>query len=315
MTEDLDFILKNLGERFEIEKNKTRLKELEFEVSNPDLWTKNRFEAEKKTKEYGKLKNLVTDFESITNAEEARAFEAEYMPKNEYENLPALISVYPGAGGEDAADWGGMLMKMYGLYAARRGWKTRMIDDDTIEIKGEDAYNILKNESGVHRLVRISPYDSKGLRHTSFALVEVLPDLGKIKTDIEIPEKDIKVDFNRSSGPGGQNANKVETVVKVTHIPTGLTATSSVERGQSQNREIAMNILKARLLKLMKEKQETEISNLKTKVSIEWGHQIRSYVLHPYKMVKDHRTEYETSKVDDVLNGQLDELVEAELNL
>lgn len=315
MSEDLDFIIKNLSERFEIEKNKTRLKELEFEVSDPDLWTKNRLEAEEKTKEYGKLKNLLTDFENIMTVEDARAFEADYMPKNEYEMLPALISVYPGAGGEDAADWAIMLLKMYEAYAGKRKWKTRMIDDDTMEVKGEDAYNILKNESGVHRLVRISPFDSKGLRHTSFALVEVLPDLGKIKTDIEIPEKDIKVDFNRSSGPGGQNVNKVETAVRIVHIPTGLTASSSVERGQAQNREIAMNILKAKLLKLMKEKQETEISNLKTKVSIEWGHQIRSYVLHPYKMVKDHRTDYETSKVDDVLNGQLDELVEAELKL
>ncbi len=315
MNEDLDFILKTLAERFEIEKARITLKELEFEVSDPDIWNKDRFAAEEKTKEYGKLRNLITDFDDIRTIEEARKFETDYMPKNEYEMLPALVSVFPGAGGDDAADWARMLFEMYEGFVKKRGWKTRMIDDDTMEVKGEDAYNILKNESGVHRLVRISPYDSKGLRHTSFALVEILPDLGQAKTDIEIPEKDVKVEFNRSSGPGGQNVNKVETAVRVIHIPTGLSASSQVERSQSQNRELAMKILKAKLLKLMKEKQETEITNLKTKVSIEWGHQIRSYVLHPYRLVKDHRTDYETSRVDDVLNGQLDELIEAELKL
>lgn len=316
MSEELDFIVKKIAERFSIEDKRRELKELEFEISDQDIWVKDKQNAERKTREYGQIAAMIADFDAIKTPDDARKFEVNYMPKNEYEFLPALISVYPGAGGQDAEDWSVMLLQMYEGYADNRNWKTRRVDGDTIEIKGEDAYNVLRRESGVHRLVRISPYDSKGLRHTSFALVDVLPDLGKIDADkIQIPDGDIKVEFTRSSGPGGQNVNKVETAVRVVHIPTGLFASSQVERSQAQNRERAMVILKAKLAKLMKERKESEITNLKTKISPEWGHQIRSYVLHPYKMVKDHRTNYETSKVDEVLSGKLDSFIEAELKL
>jgi len=316
MTEETDRLKKIISEKFAIEEKRIKLKELTFAVSDPDIWKGDKGLAEAKMKEYGTLKSEIDDFDAIARPEDAHRFEERFITKNKYEHLPAIISVSPGAGGDDAADWAGILLEMYQGYAAKRGWKTSRIDEDTIEIKGEDAYNILRKEYGVHRLVRISPYDAKKLRHTSFALVEVLPAFEKLDADeVEVPEKDIKVDFTRSSGPGGQNVNKVETAVRVIHVPTGLSASSQVERSQAQNRERALAILKAKLIKLLEEKQETEIESLKTRVSPEWGHQIRSYVMHPYKLVKDHRTEYETAKIDDVLTGNLDGFIEAELKL
>ncbi len=214
------------------------------------------------------------------------------------------VSLYPGAGGDDAKDWANMLLRMYSRYAEKRSWQKRLIDDNVIEIKGEGAYGRLKDESGVHRLVRISPFDSKGLRHTSFTLVEVLPEIKN--EELQIPEADLKVDFFRSSGPGGQNVNKVETAVRVVHIPTGLKASAQTERSQSANRERAMGILKAKIVLLMEEKHQKELSALKSKAEPDWGHEIRSYVLYPYKQVKDHRTKEKISRVEEVLEGDLD---------
>lgn len=219
----------------------------------------------------------------------------------------AFISVYAGAGGEDAKDWARMLLRMYERFANRKKLGIKRINDNTIELKSEGIYTRLKEEYGVHRLVRISPYDAKKLRHTSFALVEVLPELPEIESkNISIPEKDLKFEFYRSSGPGGQNVNKVETAVRVIHIPTGLSASSQAERSQTANRERSINLLKVKLLKAMEEKKEKELANLKTKVVPEWGHEIRSYVLHPYKQIKDHRTGKKISRVEEVLDGNLD---------
>ena len=217
------------------------------------------------------------------------------------------ISVLAGAGGDDAKDWAKMLLRMYELYGKRKGLRARSINDNTIELSGSGVYERLKEESGVHRLVRISPYDAKKLRHTSFALVEVLPDLPKVdEVKLQIPERDLKIEFSRAGGPGGQNVNKVETAVRIVHLPTGFSISSRVERSQAMNRERAMHLLKAKLAKLMEEKHENEIGNLRVKVAPEWGHEIRSYVLHPYKQVKNHKTGLKISKVEEVLEGNLD---------
>ena len=234
--------------------------------------------------------------------------------ENNYQFL--TIAAFPGVGGQDAKDWSKMLLEMYEKYAVRQKWRSRYLNDYTLEIKGRKAYDLLFKESGVHRLIRISPYDAKKLRHTAFSLIEILPELPKFRADqINIPEKDIKIDFFRSSGPGGQNVNKVETAVRLVHLPTGVTAVSQAERSQIQNRERAMALLKAKLVKVMEENRETRLENLRVKVAPKWGSQIRSYVLHPYKKIKDHRTQAQTSRVDDVLNGDLDNFIEAELEL
>lgn len=228
-----------------------------------------------------------------------------------YNSNIATVSVLAGAGGDDAKDWARMLLRMYERFSDLKKWTKRYINENTLEIKGQGAYERLKEESGVHRLVRISPYDAKKLRHTSFALVEVLPELPAVEAaHLQIPEKDLKFEFFRSGGPGGQNVNKVETAVRVAHLPTGLVSSAQAERSQAANRERALNLLKAKLVKLMEEKHEKELSNLRTRVAPEWGHEIRSYVLHPYKQVKNHITGEKISKVEEVLDGNLDILLE-----
>jgi len=233
---------------------------------------------------------------------------------DKYDKNSANISLFPGVGGDDAKDWAMMLLNMYIKYAQKRGWKVVQVDDRSIDIKGEYAYGNLKKEMGVHRLVRISPFDSKKLRHTSFALVEVLPEIPEIELrNIVIPSEDLRVELSNSSGPGGQNVNKRETAVRAVHLPTGLAAASQSERSQVQNKEKALALLKAKLFKLMADKQEGEIKNLRTQVKPEWGNQIRSYVLHPYQQVKDHRTDYEETNPSAVLDGKLDGFIAARL--
>lgn len=235
---------------------------------------------------------------------------------DKYDKNSANISLFPGVGGDDAKDWANMLLNMYVKYAQKRGWKVIQVDDRSIDIRGEYAYGNLKKEAGVHRLVRISPFDSKKLRHTSFALVEVLPEIPEIELkNLYVPPEDLKTELSNSSGPGGQNVNKRETAVRIVHLPTGIASASQSERSQSANKEKAMGLLKAKLYKLMVDKQEKEIKNLRTQVKPEWGSQIRSYVLHPYQQVKDHRTNTVSHQPEKVLNGDLEKFIEAELDI
>ena len=240
-----------------------------------------------------------------------------------YDKNSAIITIYSGAGGTDAQEWVEMLLKMYLKYCAKVGFKAQVtavtaggeagLKNAIIEARGKYAYGYLKKENGVHRLVRVSPFSSQGLRHTSFALVEVLPELDDVSA-IEIRPEDIRVDTYKAGGPGGQYVNKTESAVRITHLATGLVATSQSERSQGTNKDKAMKMLYARIQSRLDQEHKKTAAELKGEaVSIEWGHQIRSYVLHPYKMVKDHRTGYETTQAEKVLDGHLDEFVEAEL--
>jgi len=235
----------------------------------------------------------------------------------------AILAIHAGAGGVDAQDWAQMLQRMYMRWAERRGFSTEILDltmgeeagikSVTIAIRGRYAYGYLKAERGVHRLVRLSPFDSAHRRHTSFALVEVMPEVEN-DVEVQINPDDLRIDIYHSSSHGGQNVQKVATAVRITHIPTGIVVTCQNERSQLQNRETAMSILRARLLERELERQEEERARLKgAHVSAEWGNQIRSYVLHPYNMVKDHRTDYETGNTAAVLDGEIDDFIEAYL--
>lgn len=238
----------------------------------------------------------------------------------------AVLSIFTGAGGDDAEDFSRMLYEMYLKYIEHKGWKTILIDKNengnggyrsiTIEIHGKNSYGTLKNESGVHRLVRMSPFNAKGKRNTSFSMVEILPKFEK--TEFEIPETELEMVFSKSGGKGGQNVNKRETAVRVTHIPTGLSAYATAERSQEANREEALRTISAKVWRHQEEKQKASERGMAVSATTdnEWGSQIRSYVLHPYKMVKDHRTGFETGNVEKILErGELDEFIEAEKDL
>lgn len=275
--------------------------------------------------------DFTKDFQSLER--KIKSEEIVSFLSGRYDKNSATLSIFAGAGGQDSQDFATMLLRMYERYCQRKGFGTKILHQSfgegggpegrigiksvTLEIKGSFAFGLLKKESGVHRLVRISPFSPKKLRHTSFALVEVLPEIGKeIEAEIEIRPEDLRTDFYRASGPGGQHVNKRETAVRITHLPTGIVVSCQSERSQGQNRERAMKQLYAKLYQLKGEEQQKELSKIKGKaVSASWGNQIRSYVLHPYKLVKDLRTNVETSNVERVLDGDLDEFVEAEIKL
>ncbi len=283
-----------------------RIKAIEAEMSSADFWN-NKERAKEAIKELNELK--------------AKAAEV-----NKYDKGHAIITIFSGAGGDDAEDFSRILYDMYAKYIEKRGWGLRILHKNennhngyrniTFEVEGKQAYGILKNESGVHRLVRVSPFSAKKLRHTSFSMVEVIPKIEK--QEIDISPADIKIEFARSSGPGGQNVNKRETAVRILHIPTNIAVHVDSERSQESNRQKALEILKGKLfVQAEKRRAQEEVKlHVSKTTEAEWGNQIRSYVLHPYKLVKDHRTGVEVRDTDAVLlEGRLDEFVEAEKNL
>jgi len=285
---------------------KRRIEEIESAMLGQDFWS-DKDKAQAMIKELQTLKD-------------------EVLGVGKYDNGSAIMTIFSGAGGDDAEDFSGILLEMYFKYISRKNWSYLLIHQNqndhggyrnvTIEISGKFVYGTLKNESGVHRLVRISPFNAKKMRHTSFSLVEVIPKFEKTG-EVEIPEGDLRVELSRAGGPGGQNVNKRETAVRIVHIPTNLSAHATSERSQAQNKERAMQILTGKVYKRMEEERVAKEKGMyisKT-TQIEWGSQIRSYVFHPYKMVKDHRTNVETSDVEGVLNGEIDEFIEAEKGL
>ena len=245
--------------------------------------------------------------------------EVQLMLDNEYDIRDSIVAIHAGAGGTESQDWAEILLRMYLRWAEKHRYQADILDTSqgeeagiksaTIEVKGNYSYGNLKSEHGVHRLVRLSPFDADHARHTSFALVEVLPEV-KEQTEIQINPEDLKVDTYRSSGPGGQHMQKTSSAVRITHIPTGLVVTCESQRSQYQNKESALKVLHARLLEIELQRREAEKAKLKGKrIEAGWGNQIRSYFLHPYRMVKDHRTGYETSNATAVLDGELDEFI------
>ena len=304
-------------------KNLEKAKIIQKEISDLEKGIKNWSDLETEAQ------NLLNLIDSKDAAEKFKSLELKFNKlelqtflSGKYDKNNALLTISSGVGGRDAQDWASMLLRMYIRYAESKDWQVAVLHESyseeggiksaTLEVRGSYAYGYLKNEAGVHRLVRISPFSPNKLRHTSFAALEVLPEIEA--KDVEIKPEDLRIDTFRSSGAGGQNVNKRETAVRITHIPTGIAVAVQTQRSQPQNREKAMQILASKLHALQLKKEEGELAKIKKiKKSAEWGSQIRSYVLHPYKMVKDHRTEYETSQVEKVLDGDLEEFIEAEL--
>ena len=285
------------------EEIKKKIEELEAAMASTEFWV-DKDRAQRTLREHEVLKN-------------------ELVGAGKFDLGGAVMTIFSGAGGDDAEDFSRILLAMYLKFFDNRKWSYSIIHKNendhggyrniTLEINGKNIYGTLKNESGVHRLVRISPFNAKALRHTSFSMVEVIPKFEK-PGEIKIPPDDIKVEYSKSSGPGGQNVNKRETAVRLVHIPTNLSVHVESERSQAQNKEKAQRMLEAKLYKLLEDERKAKERGMyvsKT-TQIEWGNQIRSYVLHPYKMVKDHRTNIEVRDVEKILNGNIDEFIEAE---
>ncbi len=336
---------------FDIAAKEKEIAKLEKQSAQPDFWAdtiqaqntmRQLSEIKKAIQPWLDMKKRITDIaELIALTEEDASLEAEIQSEieeiashldelelekalgGEYDARDAILAIRAGAGGTESQDWAQMLLRMYIRWAERHGYQAEVLDTSPgeeagiksaiIGISGKYAYGYLTSEHGVHRLIRLSPFDADHARHTSFALVEVMPE-AEADVDMKIEPDDLRVDVFRSSGPGGQHMQKTSSAVRVTHMPTGLVVTCQSERSQYQNKEIALKILQSRLLERELAKRAEERLKLKGKrVAAGWGNQIRSYVLHPYKMVKDHRTDYQTSDADAVLDGELDGLIEAYL--
>jgi peptide chain release factor 2 len=286
------------------------LEKIQNQMANPDFW-QNKERAQKTLEKYNNLK---------------KQLEAEKnKPANlsgKYDTNNCLLTISAGTGGVEACDWAEMLSRMYLRYGAKRNYQTKIISISpateagiksiSIEFSGQYIYGYLKNESGIHRLVRISPFDADKARHTSFALVEVIPIIEEV--NLEIPDKDLRIDVFRARGHGGQSVNTTDSAVRITHIPSGITASCQNERSQFQNKTEAMKIIKSRIRKLMDDDRVEKISEISSQhIGTMWGGQVRSYFLDPYKLVKDHRTLYETKNVDKVLNGEIQEFIDKSL--
>ncbi|MCJ7624521.1 MAG: peptide chain release factor 2 [Anaerolineaceae bacterium] len=342
----------DLLEHLDLPVKQIELQKLEKKSENPDLWLNN----EKAQILMKKLSDLRTELEGwekfrsrIENALELAEFndeglrsdlepeieqiesdlaqrELDTLLSGRFDKGNAFLAIHAGAGGTDSQDWAAMLQRMYLRWAEKRKFSTEILDQTmgeeagiksvTIAVNGDYAYGYLQSEKGVHRLVRLSPFDSNSRRHTSFVLVEILPEVSSHNPDIKINPDEVRIDVFRSSGAGGQNVQKNATAVRLTHLPSGLVVTCQNERSQVQNRENAMRVLRARLLEIQRQKQNEHIAELKGEFTkAEWGSQIRSYVLHPYQMVKDHRTEYEEGNSQSVLDGNIDAFIEAFLKM
>lgn len=343
-------VLESIINSLNLTKKEQQLKELEKNSLKENFWADNvnaqsvMKQMERIRKEIDTAKDLTNDMDSLIElynmTQDKEQLMDEYNSINskikefqrlkflsgKYDNHNVLLSIHAGQGGTEANDWAQMLLRMYEMYCDKKGWKYDIenivsgnetgISTVTMKILGEYVYGLLKKEHGTHRLVRISPFNAQGLRQTTFAGIEVIPILKKIDTDIKIADSDIEFKAVKSGGPGGQKVNKTSSAVQITHIPTGITVHSSTERSQVQNKENAMNLLKSKLAKILEEERVEEISQIKGNYKqASWGNQIRNYILHPYKLVKDLRTNIESSNPEYILNGNLDKFVEAQLRI
>ncbi|MCX6809506.1 MAG: peptide chain release factor 2 [Candidatus Berkelbacteria bacterium] len=313
-----------LSKLLKIDQKKQEVQEISKKMSEPDFWSDQDM-ATKSSQRISYLNNLISKFEKAESEDGLSELEKEALFKDEEDEKNAIVSVHAGAGGTEAQDWAQMLMRMYMRYAEKEDMKADILDQSNgeeagiksaeLRISGINAYGKLKSEAGVHRLVRISPYDADKARHTSFALVEVIPEFDEL-SDIVVDEKELKIDVFRSGGHGGQSVNTTDSAVRITHLPSKIVVSVQNERSQLQNKETAMKILKMKLKKRqIDEQKQKERAIIGEHTSAEWGNQIRSYVLQPYQQVKDHRTDFTSSNPNDVLNGDLNGFIEAYLKL